>query len=147
MEPEIREPVPTTNALVPVQPPRASRVQGWLQRVTGLLPRRAAPAAPVLPPDFSDAILRIEALEHGLDAHREETHKRLEQSESRTLHHVQQRFEALEAELGATLRKAVQNEVGVATGSLRRWLVGAILLAGAALGAAALALYEVFSRS
>ena len=146
MEPEIREPVPTTNALVPVEAPRASRVQGWLQRVAGLLPRRSAPAA-VLPPDFSDAVRRIETLEHGLGAHREETHKRLEQSESRTLHHVQQRFEALEAELGETLRRAVQNEVGVATGSLRRWLVGAILLAGAGLGAGALALYEVFSRS
>jgi hypothetical protein len=146
MEPEIREPVPSKHALVPVAPPRASRVQGWLQRVTGLVARRP-PAPAVLPPDWKDVILRTEALEHGLAAQREETLKRLEQSESRTLHHVQQRFEALEAELGATLRKAVENEVGVATGSLRRWLVGAILLAGLAVCAAALALYELFSRS
>lgn len=142
---EIHEPDRTTNALVPVTPPRMSRVQGWLQRVTGLVARRPPPVA--LPPDWKDLSLRTEALEHGLAAQREETLKRLEQSESRTLHHVQQRFEALEAELGATLRKAVENEVGVATGSLRRWLVGAILLAGAALCTAGLALYELFSRS
>jgi hypothetical protein len=146
MEPEIHDPVTPSNALVPVAPPRLGRVQGWLQRMTGLVSRRpAAPAA--LPPDWSDALLRIESLEHGLGAHREETHKRLEQSESRTLHHVEQRFQALEAELGATIRKAVESEVGVATGSLRRWLVGAILLAGVALCTAGLALYEVFSRS
>ena len=144
---EIHEPDRTTNALVPVMPPRMSRVQGWLQRVTGLVARRSPPPPVALPPDFKELTLRTEALEQGLAAQREETLKRLEQSESRTLHHVQQRFEALEAELGATLRKAVQNEVSVATGSLRRWLVGAILLAGISLCGAALALYELFSRS
>lgn len=146
MEPEIRDPVPTSNALVPVAPPRLGRMQGWLQRMTGLVSRRPTPPA-ALPPDWSDVVRRVDSLEHGLGAHREETHKRLEQSESRTLHHVEQRFQALEAELGATIRKAVENEVGVATGSLRRWLVGAILLAGVALCTAGLALYEVFSRS
>ena len=144
-QPEIHDATATTSALVTVPPPRLSRVQGWIQRVTGLVTRRPAP--PPLPPDLSDLRLRTEALEHGLDAHREETIKRLEQGESRMLHHVQQRFEALEAELGATLRKAVENEVAVATGSLRRWLVGALLLAGVGFGAAALALYQLFSRS
>ena len=146
MEPEIHEPIPTSNALVPVAPTRLGRVQGWLQRMTGLVARRPS-SPPVLPPDWSDALLRIESLEHGLGAHREETHKRLEQSESRTLHHVEQRFQTLEAELGATIRRAVENEVGIATGSLRRWLVGAILLAGGALCIAGLAFYELFSRS
>ena len=144
-QPEIHDATVTTSALVTVPPPRLSRVQGWIQRVTGLVTRRPAP--PPLPPDLSDLRLRTDALEHGLAAHREETVKRLEQGESRMLHHVQQRFEALEAELGATLRKAVENEVAAATGSLRRWLVGAILLALVASGAAGAALYEIFSRS
>jgi hypothetical protein len=145
-QPEIHESTATTSALVTVPPPRLSRVQGWIQRVTGLVTRRPAPPPP-LAPDLSDLRRRTDALEKGLAAQREETIKRLEQGESRMLHHVQQRFEALEAELGATLRKAVENEVAVATGSLRRWLVGAILLALVASGAAAAALYEVFSRS
>ena len=140
--PEIREPVVTTNALVPVRPPRLGRMAGWLQRVTGLVARRS-PESPPLPPDLT---LRIDALEHGLAAHREETHKRLEQSESRVLHHVQQRFEALGAELETTLRKQIEREVATETGSLRRWLVGAILLALVACGVAALALSVTFSR-
>jgi hypothetical protein len=144
-QPEIHDATVTTSALVTVPPPRLSRVQGWIQRVTGLVARRPAP--PPLPPDLSDLRQRTDALEHGLAAHREETIKRLEQGESRMLHHVQQRFESLEAELGATLRKAVENEVAVATGSLRRWLVAAILLAAVGFGTAALALYQVFSRS
>jgi len=144
LQPEIHEPTATTSALVTVPPPRLSRVQGWIQRVTGLVSRRPAP--PPLPPDLSELRRRTDALEHGLDAHREETIKRLEQGESRVLHHVQQRFESLEAELGATLRKAVENEVAVATGSLRRWLVGAILLALVACGAAGAALYATFVR-
>ena len=138
-EPEIRQPVVTTNALVPAGPARLGRVASWLQRVTGLVARRP----PALPPGLPQ---RIDDLERGLAAHQEETRKRLEESESRVLHHVQQRFESLEAELAATLRKTVEREVAAETGSLRRWLVAALLLALVAGGVAALALFQLLSR-
>ena len=139
-QPEIHEPVVTTSvtsALVPVRPPRVGRVAGWLQRVTGLVARRA-------PAPIPDATPRLDALERALAAHREETDKRLEQSESRVLHVAQQQIESLAHELEASLRKQMQREVEVATGSLRRWLVGAILLALLACGAALAALYATF---
>ncbi|HVN38802.1 MAG TPA: hypothetical protein VMW19_11610 [Myxococcota bacterium] len=140
-QPEIHEPVVTTSvtsALVPVRPPRVGRVAGWLQRVTGFVASRRAPAP------IPDATPRLDALERAFAAHREETDKRLEQSESRVLHVAQQQIEALARELETNLRKEMQREVEVATGSLRRWLVGAILLALLACGAALAALYATF---
>jgi hypothetical protein len=139
-QPEIHEPVVTTSALVPAQPPRVGRVAGWLQRVTGLVARRASPVP------IPDTTPRLDALERALAAHREETDKRLEQSERRVLHLAQQQIEALAADLETSLRKQMQREVEVATGSLRRWLVGAILLALVACGAAGAALYATFGR-
>ena len=143
-QPEIHEPVVTTSvtsALVPARPPRVGRVAGWLQRVTGLVAARRAPAP------IPDSTPRLDALERALAAHREETDKRLEQSERRVLHHAQQQIEALAGELEASLRKQMQREVEVATGSLRRWLVGAILLALVASGAALAALYVTLVRA
>jgi hypothetical protein len=138
-QPEIHDATVTTSALVPARPPRVGRVAGWLQRVTGMVAKRA-------PVPMSDTTPRLDALERALAAHREETDKRLEQSERRVLHLAQQQIEALAADLETSLRKQIQREVEVATGSLRRWLVGAILLALVACGAAAAALYATFVR-
>lgn len=137
-EPEIHEPVATSHALVPARPPRLGRVASWLQRVTGL----GAHRAPELPPGLTQ---RIDALESRLAAHAEETAKRLEESEGRVLNHVQRRFETLEVELEGKLRRHVERELEEQMGSLRRWLVAALLLAIAAAGVAALALLQGFS--
>jgi hypothetical protein len=138
-EPEVHEPVVTTHALVPAEPPRLGRVASWLQRVRELVVGRP----PEPPPDLS---LRMEDLERELAALQEDIHKRLTESESRVLHHVQQRFETLEAELGATLRKAVEWQVAAETGSLRRWLVATLLLALLAAGGAAYALLQAVAQ-
>src|SRR5574342_556845 len=112
-EPEIREPAVTTTALVPARPPRAGRVAQWLRRVTGLV----APRAPELPPGLT---ARIDRLERELSAHVEETAQRLAESEGRVLNHLEQRFEALEKELAATLRRGVERGVAAETWSVRR---------------------------
>jgi hypothetical protein len=138
-DPEIREPVVETNALVPARPPRLGRMAGWLQRVTGLVARRP----PALPPGLPQ---RLDLLESRLAAHAEETAKRLEESEGRVLHRMQQRFEALEAELEASLHKTLLREVEEQTGALRRWLVAALLLALGALAVAGFTLAQVLMR-
>ena len=135
---EIREPEVTTTALVPARPPRVGRVAQWIRRVTGLV----APRPPELPPGLTE---RIGRLERDLAAHAEETAKRLAESESRVLHHVEQRFESLEKELTAALRRNVEREVAAETGSLRRWLVATLLLALLAAGAAGVALFLLLS--
>jgi len=127
------------SALVPAQPPRFARFTHWLQRVTGL----GAPTPPPLPPGL---LGRVDAVERRLAAFEEETGKRLEESEGRILHRTQQRFETLEKELGATLRKTLERELEERLASLRTRLALVALLALGAGVAAGLALYQLIAR-
>jgi hypothetical protein len=130
----------TSRALVPAQPPRFARFAGWLQRVTGL---GAAPPAPQpLPPGL---IGKVDSVERRIAALEEDTHKALEEAEGRILHRTQQRFETLEKELGASLRKTLERELEQRLAPLRTRLTLVALLALAAAVVAGLALYQLLA--
>jgi hypothetical protein len=128
-----------SRALVPAQPPRFARFTSWIQRVTGL----GAPPQLALPPGLPG---RIDSVERRIAALEEDTLKRLEEAEGRILHRTQQRFETLEKELGASLRKTLERELEQRLALLRTRLALVGLLALAAAGVATFALVRLLAQ-
>jgi hypothetical protein len=131
----------STRALVPATPPgRLGTLTRWVQRIVAY----AAPTAPSTPPAPTEipveVYTRLDALTDRLAAHEEHTHKRLEESENRTLHLMQQRFTALERDLLTTLREEISREVEEKTASLRARIAVAV---GVSLGAVVLAIWTL----
>lgn len=124
-------------ALVPATPPRFGFFARLIQRVAAFGPPPPMPPAPSIAPAM---FARLDALADRLAAHEELTSKRLEESENRTLHLMQQRFTALERDLLTSLREEISREVEERTKSLQARIFAAI---GIALGAAVLALWAV----
>ena len=131
----------STRALVPAPPQgRLGTFTRWLQRIVAYA-APSAPAAPPAPPEIPvEVYTRLDALTDRLAAHEEHTHKRLEESENRTLHLMQQRFTALERDLLTTLREEISREVEEKTASLRARIAVAV---GVSLGAVVLAIWTL----
>jgi hypothetical protein len=125
-----------SRALVPVPPPtRTSLFARFMARVAAYVPQQPQP--PSVAPELHT---RIDALADRLAAHEELTHKRLEESESRTLHLMQQRFTTLEREILTSLREEISREVEEKTASLRARIGVAV---GVSLGAVVLAIWAL----
>lgn len=128
----------STRALVPATPPRFGFFARLLQRVSLFGAPPPAPPAPSIAPAM---FARLDALADRLAAHEEHTAKRLEESENRTLHLMQQRFTALERDLLTSLREEISREVDERTKGLQTRIFVAI---GIALGAWVFALWAAF---
>ena len=123
-------------ALVPAAPPtRVGLFARFMQRIASYVPQQPAP--PSVAPELH---ARIDGLADRLAAHEELTHKRLEESENRTLHLMQQRFTALEREILTSLREEISREVEEKTASLRARIGVAV---GVSLGAVVLAIWAL----
>lgn len=128
----------STRALVPATPPRTGLLARILQRITAF---GGPPMAPHAPPEIPvELYTRLDSLADRLAAHEEHTHKRLEESENRTLHLMQQRFTALERDLLTTLREEISREVEEKTASLRARIAVAV---GVSLGALVLVIWTL----
>ena len=126
----------TTSALVPAAAPRRGRLARWLQRVTEVAPARSA----VVPQELFE---RLDGLEVALAAHEEQTAKRLEENEGRTLHLLEQRIAVLEGELASSLARRAEREVRTQLAPLRSRIAIVALVALAAGAVGSFALLEV----